>query len=232
VRHLLIAAVISGVLIAGPLAGSALAHVEANAAGATEGGSGTVTFSAESEETTPLKKIEIVLPTDTPLGKVGVPPKDGWTSAVSDADSASGEATVSRVTWTATMAGVEPGKTGKFSIQVGRFPDAAQVVFKALVTYADGTVVSWIELQAPGGPEPDHPAPILKLAPAAAGASTTAATVAITTAATAAPAAHSADAGGGRSAGAISAPVVIVIVIVVAVVAALVTAARRRRQAR
>lgn len=216
-HRLLIATVAAGVLIAGPLAGFALAHVEAEAPSATRGGSGPVTFSAEAEETTPLTKIEIVFPTDSPLDEVTVPPKDGWTSAVTDAG-----AMVGRITWTATAAGIEPGKTGEFAIQVGRFPDVAQVVFKALVTYADGTVVSWIELQAPGGPEPEHPAPVLSLAPGAAAATPAAAVVITTT-----PVAPSVGATGGASGGGIGAPVIAVLVVV-----ALVVAGRRRGRVR
>ena len=228
IRHLLIAAVIPGILIAGPLAGSALAHVEVDAPDAAQGGSGTVTFSAESEETTPLKKLEVVFPAETPMAKVTVPPMDGWTSTVSNGDSQNGDPTVSRITWTATALGVPPGQTGKFAIQVGRFPEAAEVVMKALVTYADGDVVSWIELQAPGGPEPDHPAPVLKLSPGASEATTVAAsaTVPITSAA-AAPAGES----GGGSGGGSSTPFVVGIVVVV-VIAAVVLAVRSRRRVR
>ena len=42
-----------------------------------------------------------------------------------------------------------------------------KLVFKTLRTYADGDVVRWIEEQAPGGEEPEHPAPALELAAAA-----------------------------------------------------------------
>jgi hypothetical protein len=43
-----------------------------------------------------------------------------------------------------------------------------QVVFKALQTYSDGTVVRWIDEPTTDGTEPEKPAPVLKLTPAAA----------------------------------------------------------------
>lgn len=45
-------------------------------------------------------------------------------------------------------------------------PDAPRVVFKVLQTYADGTVVRWIDLPA-GGPKPAHPAAVVTLSAAA-----------------------------------------------------------------
>ena len=44
-----------------------------------------------------------------------------------------------------------------------------QVVFKALQTYSDGNVVRWIQTTPPGGPVPDHPAPVLTLTAPASG---------------------------------------------------------------
>ena len=51
-----------------------------------------------------------------------------------------------------------------FNVLVGTVPsNAKQLVFKALQTYSDGTVVSWIDPIVKGTPAPDHPTPILKL---------------------------------------------------------------------
>lgn len=200
VRRLLLAAA-PVLLLVGPLCGVAYAHVEASADGATRGGAGTVTFAAEAEEKTPMTKVEIALPGDTPLLGVTVPAKDGWASAVTAAapavpttdGGAPATEVVSRVTWTATAGGIAPEEKGEFPIQVGRFPDTGRVAFKALVTYADGTVVSWIEQQAPGSPEPEQPAPVLDLAPgnaAPAGATAAAEPSAMAMAVTAEPTAE------------------------------------------
>ena len=52
-----------------------------------------------------------------------------------------------------------------------------RLVFKALQTYSDGSVVRWIELTPAGGPEPEHPAPVLTLTAAKSDAGSAAATV-------------------------------------------------------
>ncbi len=44
-----------------------------------------------------------------------------------------------------------------------------QLVFKAIQTYSDGTTVNWIQRTVKGAPEPDHPAPVLKLTKAGTG---------------------------------------------------------------
>jgi hypothetical protein len=45
------------------------------------------------------------------------------------------------------------------------------MTFKALQTYSNGQVVSWIDVPAAGSSdEPEHPAPTLKLAPVSGGA--------------------------------------------------------------
>ena len=59
-----------------------------------------------------------------------------------------------------------------------------QLVFKAIQTYGDGTVVSWIQVPDKAVPDPEHPAPTMTLtAPGGTGsaASSTATTVTATT---------------------------------------------------
>ena len=61
-------------------------------------------------------------------------------------------------------AGVGQDQFGAFTILVGTLPsNTSKVVFKAVQTYSDGTVTSWIEPVAKGAPEPEHPTPVLKL---------------------------------------------------------------------
>jgi hypothetical protein len=45
-------------------------------------------------------------------------------------------------------------------------PDADSITFKALQSYFNGDIVRWIDEPKAGQPEPDHPAPTLKLAKA------------------------------------------------------------------
>jgi uncharacterized protein len=80
---------------------------------------------------------------------------------------------VTKVTWTATGKGVEPGYFQKFPVSVGMLPmDADQLVFKALQTYSDKQVVRWIEVQKDGEEEPENPAPTLTLTSASASGAT------------------------------------------------------------
>jgi hypothetical protein len=76
---------------------------------------------------------------------------------------------VTKITWTATGdAAIKPGQFQEFDVSLGPLPEVPQVVFKALQTYSDGTVVRWIDEPTTDGTEPEKPAPVLKLTPAAA----------------------------------------------------------------
>jgi hypothetical protein len=62
------------------------------------------------------------------------------------------------------------GTDAIFSFVIDQVPyDATELVFKAILTYTDGTPERWIDETVAGQPAPQHPAPILKLAPAPSG---------------------------------------------------------------
>lgn len=164
------------------LAGPALAHVTIQSPGASQGGYAKVTFRVPAEKPLATTRLQVVFPADAPLGSVRVKPHPGWTYAVTTgkpaapAKDANGDAlasVVQSVTWTATAGGIEAGEFDEFDISAGPLPRVDQMTFKALQTYADGSVVRWIEVAAPGAAEPAHPAPVLKLAPAGASAADT-----------------------------------------------------------
>lgn len=162
-----VAAVAIAVLAAGPAA----AHITVNPREAAKGGFAELTFRVPNErDDASTTKLEVAFPQDTPIASVSVLPLAGWTVAVRKDKLAQpvktddGEITegVSRVTWTGGK--IEPGQYENFSISAGPLPENAdQVVFKALQTYSNGEVVSWIEEPTAGGAEPEHPAPVLKL---------------------------------------------------------------------
>ena len=58
-----------------------------------------------------------------------------------------------------------PGGFDLFTVFGGPLPtkNTNKLVFKALQTYSDGTVVRWIQTPVKGAPEPDNPAPTLVL---------------------------------------------------------------------
>ena len=152
------------------LAGPASAHVTVNAPGATQGGFAKLTFRVPTETDSPTTTLEVVFPADQPLAFASVKPHVGWSYKVTKATlpkpvtSDDGDVTeaVSRITWTATAGGIRPGEFDEFEVSAGPLPKADTMVFKALQTYADGTVVRWIE----SGEDSEHPAPTLELAPA------------------------------------------------------------------
>jgi MYXO-CTERM domain-containing protein len=163
----------------------ALAHVSVSSPGATQGGFGALTFRMPNEtDTTNAVELKVQLPADQPLASVAVKPQPGWAytvtraklaSPITDDDGNQVTDYPSVVDWKATAGGIKPGEYAEFQLSVGPLPKADSMVFKALQTYSDGTVVSWIELPAAGSnAEPEHPAPTLKLA--APGADTAATT--------------------------------------------------------
>lgn len=159
------------------LATPAAAHVTVNPDTATQGGYATVTFKVPNEANrADTTKLEVTLPADAPVASVSVRPVPGWTADVRKAALATpitvhgaqiSEA-VSKITWTAAPdAAIKPGQFQEFAVSLGPLPQVDRMVFKALQTYSNGTVVRWIDEPSAGGAEPEHPAPVVRLSPAA-----------------------------------------------------------------
>ncbi|WP_405924782.1 YcnI family protein [Streptomyces sp. NBC_00035] len=159
------------------LSGPAFAHVSVQPEGeAAKGGYATVGFKVPNErDDASTTKLEINFPTDHPLASVMPQPVDGWTAKVTKSKldkplELHGETiseAVTKVTWTATGKGIEPGYFQKFPLSIGALPeDADELVFKAIQTYSNKDVVRWIEEQKEGEEEPENPAPVLALSAA------------------------------------------------------------------
>ncbi|MDG4837059.1 YcnI family protein [Micromonospora sp. WMMD967] len=172
-------------------AGPASAHVTVNPKEATQGGYARVAFRVPNEsDTASTNKLEVVLPENAPVGSVSTMPVPGWTVATEkrkvdppiEVHGSQLTEAVSKITWTATGdAAVKPGQFQEFPVSMGPLPKVDTMVFKVLQTYSDGNISRWIDDPAPGGEEPENPAPVLTLAAAApegAGATPTAAAVA------------------------------------------------------
>jgi periplasmic copper chaperone A len=183
-------ALTGGTLAAGLVfAGIASAHVKVSGIDAVQGGSGVITFRVPSEsDTASTTGLLITFPSSTPFTEVDTQPKAGWTAKVITRPLAKPEhnddgdlikSYVYQVDFRATSkaAGIPPGQFDMFNLSVGPFPKAASMSFAALQTYSDGSTVNWDE-QSANGAEPEHPAPVLQLAPAAASADAAAAPVA------------------------------------------------------
>ncbi len=145
-------------------AGPASAHVHVESEHAERGEYAVLTFRVpnESDSGSPTTGLSVAIPNLTSVSTAVMP---GW-KATLDRDVAAG--TVRSVSWTADPGtGIGADQFGLFVLQV-KLPDADAVSFPATQTYADGTVVRWDQPEAPGGAEPEHPAPALDLNSAAA----------------------------------------------------------------
>jgi uncharacterized protein YcnI len=162
----------------------ASAHVTVNSPGAAPGGYAVITFRVPTESATASTTgIKVQLPADQPLASVSVQPHPGWSYTVTKTklakpiSSDDGDITdaVSVIDWKADSAAtaIKPGEFDQFLISAGPLPDAASMTFKAIQTYSDQSIVSWIEQAAPGSSaEPNHPAPVLTLTASATSATT------------------------------------------------------------
>jgi periplasmic copper chaperone A len=158
--------------------GPASAHVTVNPREATQGGYAKLAFRVPNErDNASTTKVEVTIPTETAIASVSVRPTPGWTATVERSTLATpltvhgADVTeaVSKITWTAAAGSeVKPGQFQEFEVSAGPLPEVERIVFKALQTYSNNEIVRWIEEPpAAGGEEPEHPAPVLKLAKAA-----------------------------------------------------------------
>jgi Domain of unkown function (DUF1775) len=200
------------------LAAPALAHVEVSAdktqAGATDA---TLTFNGEAENPKfGIMTERVVLPTGiVPADVAPVKLPSGWTyTRNADGFTVGGKA-------------LKIGTDAVWSVKIAQLPaDQTRLSFKTLETYGDGDVVRWIEIQEPGAAEPDNPAPLLVLKPAASTAPAPAASA--TTAAAAAQAPTATDTSTADESGNSTWWIWIVVAVIVVVLGAGLIVMRRR----
>ncbi|MEZ0363551.1 YcnI family protein [Mycobacterium sp. pUA109] len=141
----------------------AWAHVHVSSPGAVRASTAMLTFQVPNESETGSATTELVV-TLPDVASARTETMPGWAAKL-DRDTAAG--TVRSVTWTAIPGGgIGADQFGLFRISV-KLPDADSVSFAATQKYADGTVVRWDQPPLPDGGEPEHPAPVLTLAPGA-----------------------------------------------------------------
>jgi uncharacterized protein YcnI len=221
-----VAGVAALVLAAGP----ALAHVEVEAAPARAlATDALLRMTAEAESRTAgITGVRIQLPGGLVPGDLRLASgPSGWRL--------SGSGTVVSVAGPA----LSVGRSLVLGIRVRQLPDGRQLVLKTVQSYADGKQDAWIEVPSQSVPDPDQPAPVVRLQAAAPGATavprgtptggapSTPSTPAPTTApgsSSAAPVVQAADDGSGSGAGWLFGGVLIGIVLLGGVV----LAARRR----
>ncbi|MGW1196468.1 YcnI family copper-binding membrane protein [Streptomyces sp. NPDC002536] len=153
------------------LAAPAFAHVSVQPGTAEKGGYGTIALKVPNEkDNASTVKLELTLDPQHPLASVMPQPVPGWDIKVEKSkldkplqtDDGTVNEAVTKITWSGGK--IDPGQFQQFPLSVGPLPkDADQLTFKALQTYSDDDVVRWIDASKPGGQEPEHPAPVLKL---------------------------------------------------------------------
>ena len=137
--------------VAVPLAASA--HVTVNPNTATPGSYATVNFRVPTEsETASTVKVEVALPTDTPLSAVLVEPVPGWTATVEkgalpapvEVDGNTISDAALKIVWQADPGvGIGQDQFQIFSAVLGPVPDTGHLLLPATQTYSDGEVVDW-----------------------------------------------------------------------------------------
>ena len=155
----------------------ASAHVTVQPGTVEGGGFSVVSFRVPNErDDANTTQLRVTLPEDQPIGSVQTTAVPGWkiTTATRQLDQPIemfGEqlaTVVSEVTWTATDGGIRPGQFQDFNLSLGQLPESGELVFNALQTYSSGENVNWNQVSADPTVEPEHPAPILTITPAAA----------------------------------------------------------------
>ncbi|KAB8163402.1 DUF1775 domain-containing protein [Streptomyces sp. 3MP-14] len=169
------AVVAAGSLALLALAAPAQAHVSIDPAEAEAGGYQVLNVKVPNErDDASTVELEVHLDPEHPLTSVMPQPVPGWDVEVETAELDEpvelhgNEVTEvpSVITWTGGE--IAPGTFQQFPLSVGPLPEGVdQLVFKAIQTYDSGEVVRWIEEPTEGGEEPEDPAAVLRLTPAA-----------------------------------------------------------------
>lgn len=155
----------------------AFAHVTAQPGTAEQGGYAVVNMRVPNEsDTAGTIKLEVTLPAEHPITSVRTSPVPGWTATMVTAplnppierNGRTITEAVRTVTWTADPGTrIGPGEFVEFPLSLGPLPtDTDQLVLPAVQTYDDGEVVAWDQPRTDGA-EPERPAPVVTLVPAA-----------------------------------------------------------------
>jgi uncharacterized protein YcnI len=170
-------------------AGLAAAHVTVSPSSLPQGTSDAIlTFRVPNESATAaVTGLKIQFPLAHPIVLVNPEAGSGWQVSSVKAtlskpittDDGTFTSTTSEIDWTGST--IPVGQFGEFNVLAQGIPTGtSQLVFKAIQTYSDGTVVSWIQVPDKAVPDPQHPAPTITLTKAGESGSSTSTTAAAT----------------------------------------------------
>jgi uncharacterized protein YcnI len=141
-------------------AGMASAHVTIGPKETSQGAYQMFTVKVPSEkEDVSTTKIQVLIPEDVTISRFE--PKPGWTYEIQK----DGSDKITSVTWTTEGEGLTATEFGQFNMN-GKVGDkATEIIWKAIQTYSDGSVVEWVEAE-----EANYPASVTVVNPADASA--------------------------------------------------------------
>jgi uncharacterized protein YcnI len=141
-----------------------------------KGGTATISFIVPNESAgARTNRVQILFPAPPDaVASVTVESMPGWHFSVQtrrlttpiQTDDGSINEVVSSITWTANSitTSIAQDEFAAFTVNADGIPDGPdQLVFRAVQSYSDGSTVRWVDPVTPGGPEAEHPTPILQL---------------------------------------------------------------------
>ncbi len=152
--------------------GTAAAHVTVSPSSLPQGtGDAVLTFQVPDESTTAaVVGLQVTFPLDHPIAVISPEAASGWQVGVHDTrlaepittDDGTFTSAVSEIDWTGGS--IPVGQFGAFSVLAQGIPKGtSSLAFATIQYYSDGSKASWIEVPNRSVPNPNHPAPILKL---------------------------------------------------------------------
>jgi len=154
----------------------AAAHVSATPDTVAPGEPATISFRVPNErDDVTTVRLEVLFPDRPAISSVTPENLPGWKISVHEqmtaepagnGDGMAGKP-VASIVWEGGA--VPAGTFQEFPVRLGELPAAGTLAFQALQTYSDGQLVRWADPARPGQPEPEHPAPVVTVAPAVAG---------------------------------------------------------------
>ena len=150
----------------------AAAHVTVSPSSIPQGTSDAVlTFRVPNESASAsVTAFRVQFPLDHPIVLVNPEAGSGWNVSVRTArlarpittDDGTFTSTTSEIDWSGGT--IPAGQFSEFNVLAQGIPSGtSQLVFKAIQSYSDGTVASWIQVPNRTVPDPPHPAPTITL---------------------------------------------------------------------